>query len=100
MVFFLFAAAIGFTYLSTVPPTIGLVAKLHGARYMATLFGIVMLSHHIGGFRGDRQLRLDVVGGHRALPRRRGGASADSRSTPGAGGGGCINGDSHHFSAR
>jgi predicted MFS family arabinose efflux permease len=51
-VFFLFAAAIGFTYLSTVPPTIGLVAKLHGARYMATLFGIVMLSHQVGGFLG------------------------------------------------
>ena len=52
LVFFIFAAAIGFTYLSTVPPTIGLVAKLHGARYMATLFGIVMLSHQIGGFLG------------------------------------------------
>jgi predicted MFS family arabinose efflux permease len=52
VVFFLFAAAIGFTYLSTVPPTIGLVAKLHGARYMATLFGVVMLSHQIGGFLG------------------------------------------------
>src|SRR5947209_951292 len=52
MVFFLFAAAIGFTYLSTVPPTIGLVAKLHGARYMATLFGVVMLSHQVGGFLG------------------------------------------------
>ncbi|MEI7444544.1 MAG: MFS transporter, partial [Burkholderiales bacterium] len=47
-----FAAAIGFTYLSTVPPTAGLVAKLHGARYMATLFGLVMLSHQIGGFLG------------------------------------------------
>ena len=52
IVFFIFAAAIGFTYLSTVPPTIGLVAKLHGARYMATLFGIVMLSHQVGGFLG------------------------------------------------
>ena len=52
IVFFLFAAAIGFTYLSTVPPTIGLVAKLHGTRYMATLFGIVMLSHQAGGFLG------------------------------------------------
>lgn len=47
-----FAAAIGFTYLSTVPPTAGLVAKLHGARYMATLFGLVMLSHQVGGFLG------------------------------------------------
>jgi predicted MFS family arabinose efflux permease len=51
-VFFLFAAGIGFTYLSTVPPTVGLVAKLLGARYLATLFGIVMLSHQIGGFLG------------------------------------------------
>jgi predicted MFS family arabinose efflux permease len=50
--FFLFAAGIGFTYLSTVPPTVGLVAKLLGARYLATLFGIVMLSHQVGGFLG------------------------------------------------
>ena len=50
--FFLFAAGIGFTYLSTVPPTVGLVAKLLGARYLATLFGVVMLSHQVGGFLG------------------------------------------------
>jgi len=50
--FFLFAGGIGFTYLSTVPPTAGLVAKLLGARYLATLFGIVMLSHQVGGFLG------------------------------------------------
>jgi predicted MFS family arabinose efflux permease len=50
--FLLFAAAIGFTYLSTVPPTAGLVAKLHGARFMATLFGLVMLGHQVGGFLG------------------------------------------------
>jgi predicted MFS family arabinose efflux permease len=52
LVFYAFAAGIGFTYLSTVPPTIGLVAKLHGPRYLATLFGIVMLSHQVGGFLG------------------------------------------------
>ncbi len=52
LTFFLFAAGIGFTYLSTVPPTVGLVAKLHGPRYLATLFGIVMLSHQVGGFLG------------------------------------------------
>lgn len=50
--FFLFAAAIGLTYLSTVPPTVGLVAKLYGPRYVATLFGLVMLSHQVGGFLG------------------------------------------------
>jgi len=52
LTFFIFSAGIGFTYLSTVPPTIGLVAKLHGPRYLATLFGLVMLSHQIGGFLG------------------------------------------------
>jgi len=51
-VFFLFAAGIGFTYLSTVPPTIGLVGKLLGTRYLAMLFGVVMLSHQVGAFLG------------------------------------------------
>ena len=50
--FLMFAVVIGFTYLATVPPTVGLVAKLHGMRFMATLFGMVMLSHQIGGFLG------------------------------------------------
>jgi predicted MFS family arabinose efflux permease len=52
LVFFLFAAGIGFSYLSTVPPTVGLVIKFYGVRYMATLFGLVMLSHQVGGFLG------------------------------------------------
>jgi predicted MFS family arabinose efflux permease len=52
LTFLLFAAAIGFTYLSTVPPTVGLVVKFYGARYLATLFGVVMLSHQIGAFLG------------------------------------------------
>ncbi len=50
--FMVFAVVLGFTYLSTVPPTVGLVGKLHGVRYVATLFGIVMLSHQLGGFLG------------------------------------------------
>jgi len=48
----IFAAVMGLTYLSTVPPTAGLVAKFFGPANMATLFGIVMLSHQIGGFTG------------------------------------------------
>ena len=52
LTFLLFAAAIGFSYLSTVPPTIGLVIKFYGPRYVATLFGLVMLSHQVGGFLG------------------------------------------------
>lgn len=50
--FYLFAAALGFTWLSTVPPTAGLVGKLFGTRYLATLFGLTLLSHQIGGFLG------------------------------------------------
>ena len=47
-----FAAVMGLTFLSTVPPTAGLVAKFFGIKNMATLFGIVMLTHQIGGFLG------------------------------------------------
>jgi predicted MFS family arabinose efflux permease len=52
LTFLLFGAGIGFSYLSTVPPTIGLVVKFYGVRYLATLFGVVMLSHQVGGFLG------------------------------------------------
>jgi predicted MFS family arabinose efflux permease len=52
LAFLIFGAAIGFTYLSTVPPTVGLVIKFYGPRYVATLFGVVMLSHQVGGFLG------------------------------------------------
>ena len=50
--FLLFSMIIGLTYLATIAPTIGLVAKLHGMRFLATLFGVVMLSHQVGGFLG------------------------------------------------
>jgi len=47
-----FAAVMGLTFLSTVPPTAGLVARFFGPANMATLFGVVMLSHQVGGFLG------------------------------------------------
>ena len=50
--FYLFAAGLGFTWLATVPPTATLVGKLFGARYLATLFGMTLLSHQVGGFMG------------------------------------------------
>jgi hypothetical protein len=52
LTFYIFAAALGFTWLATVPPTAGLVGKLFGVRYLATLFGLTLLSHQIGGFFG------------------------------------------------
>lgn len=48
----IFSAVMGVTYLSTVPPTAGLVAKFFGVSNMAMLFGTVMFSHQIGGFLG------------------------------------------------
>jgi MFS family permease len=51
-VMLLFAAVMGVTFLSTVPPTAGLVAKFFGPGNMAMLFGVVMLSHQVGGFLG------------------------------------------------
>jgi predicted MFS family arabinose efflux permease len=51
-VLLVFAAVMGVTFLSTVPPTAGLVAKFFGTANMATLFGIVMLTHQAGGFLG------------------------------------------------
>ena len=47
-----FAAVMGVTFLSTVPPTAGLVAKFFGTANMAMLFGIVMVAHQVGGFLG------------------------------------------------
>ena len=47
-----FAAVMGLTFLSTVPPTAGLVSKFFGTANLATLFGIVMLTHQVGGFFG------------------------------------------------
>ena len=47
-----FAAVMGLTFLSTVPPTAGLVARFFGPANMATLFGLVMVTHQIGGFLG------------------------------------------------
>ncbi len=48
----IFSAVIGLLWLSTVPPTSGLVAVMFGPRYMGTLFGFVFLSHQIGSFFG------------------------------------------------
>ena len=50
--FYIFAVALGITWLATVPPTAGLVGKLFGVRYLGTLFGLTLLSHQVGGFLG------------------------------------------------
>lgn len=52
LTFYLFAAGLGFTWLATVAPTATIVGKLFGPRYLATLFGLTLLSHQIGAFFG------------------------------------------------
>ena len=66
---YLFSAVMGILWLSTVPLTSGIVAQVFGLRFMATLFGIVFLSHQLGSFLGvwlggylyDRTGTYDVV---------------------------------------
>ena len=48
----IFSVVMGSLWLATVPLTSGLVAHIYGLRYMGTLYGIVFLSHQIGGFLG------------------------------------------------
>lgn len=48
----LFACAMGFFWLGTVPLTSGLVGQIFGVRYLSTLFGIVFMFHQIGAFFG------------------------------------------------
>ncbi|MBT6725635.1 MAG: MFS transporter [Deltaproteobacteria bacterium] len=48
----LFSAVMGSLWLATVPLTSGLVAYNYGLKYMGTLYGLVFLSHQLGGFSG------------------------------------------------
>lgn len=52
LTYYVFAVGLGLTWLSTVPPTAAIVGKLFGTRYLATLFGLTLLTHQIGGFLG------------------------------------------------
>lgn len=47
-----FGAAMGLVWLSTVPLTSGIVAQVFGPAHFSFLFGIVFMSHQIGGFAG------------------------------------------------
>jgi predicted MFS family arabinose efflux permease len=52
LTFYIFALALGVTWLATLPPTAGIVGKLFGVRYLATLLGVSLAVHQIGGFYG------------------------------------------------
>jgi predicted MFS family arabinose efflux permease len=50
--FYVFAVALGLTWLATLPPTAGIVGKLFGVRYLATLLGVSLAIHQLGAFYG------------------------------------------------
>jgi MFS family permease len=47
-----FGATMGLMWLSTVPPTNGIIAVMFGTRWLATLAGFAFFSHQVGGFLG------------------------------------------------
>jgi MFS family permease len=49
---YLFAACMGFLWLSTVPLTNGIVAHIFGVKYLSMLSGFAFFSHQIGSFMG------------------------------------------------
>ena len=94
----IFGAVTGLLWLSTVPPTSGLVALMFGTRWLAMLFGFAFFSHQVGGFLGvwlgglafetHRLLRPGLVavgvlrrglGGHQPADRREAGGAAHRR---------------------
>jgi MFS family permease len=52
LTFYVFAVVLGLSWLATLPPTAGIVGKLFGVRYLATLLGVSLAVHQIGGFYG------------------------------------------------
>ena len=49
---YVFAAAMGFLWLSTVPPTNAVIAQIFGVQYLSMLGGFVFFSHQVGSFLG------------------------------------------------
>ena len=66
---YVFAAVIGFLWLSTIPPTNALVAQIFGVAHLSMLSGFIFLGHQVGSFLGvwlggflyDRTGSYDVV---------------------------------------
>lgn len=49
---YMFGILTGLLWLSTVPPTSGLIGVMFGSRYFSTLYGLAFLNHQVGGFAG------------------------------------------------
>ena len=66
---YIFSGIFGLLWLSTVPLTSGVVAKMFGARHLGMLFGLVFFSHQIGAFLGAwlGGKNFDVTGDYNAV---------------------------------
>jgi MFS family permease len=64
MTIYIFSGIFGLLWLSTVPLTSGVVAKIFGARHLGMLFGLVFFGHQVGAFLGAwlGGLNFDVTG--------------------------------------
>ena len=69
MMIYIFSGIFGLLWLSTVPLTSGVVAKIFGARHLGMLFGLVFFSHQIGAFLAAwlGGLNFDVSGDYNAV---------------------------------
>jgi len=47
-----FGMLYGYLWLSTIPPTNGIISQVFGTKYLAMLYGLVFFSHQIGSFFG------------------------------------------------
>jgi len=47
-----FGVLYGYLWLSTIPPTNGIISQVFGTKYLAMLYGVVFFSHQIGSFLG------------------------------------------------
>ncbi len=47
-----FSIVFGLLWLSTIPLTIGIIARIYGTQFIGTLYGIVFFSHQLGSFAG------------------------------------------------
>jgi MFS family permease len=65
----LFSAAMGLTWLGTVPLTTGVVVQVFGTQFMATLVGFTFLGHQIGSFLGIwlGGVIFDITGSYEAI---------------------------------
>jgi MFS family permease len=65
----LFSAAMGLTWLGTVPLTTGVVVQVFGTQFMATLVGFTFLGHQIGSFLGIwlGGVVFDITGSYEAI---------------------------------